>query len=486
MGAMAVKIMLVGDSLTVGAYTRGGFRRMLAAMFPSIEFVGSQRTEYDPATKKWVQGDLRHEGHGGVQPKFFWLNEGFRKSLAANRPDYVFLLIGTNDFARGEDSEEDKEDQRLAEIAVQNQASSPGTTWVVESLPFTGDAAINQRIALLNTSLREKLQAGEGEWGKVPKHRRLFADTAAELNDRIWYRGSQRTQWADVLEASDGTHLTTLGNQILAVGLARVIKALTGIDPKSVGTPPTTHPTTTPSALAGPLLYAADRGRTLIHDTIGGTRPWDSGGLRLLTFDAAVAEKLRTHVIVPYRDLVAKYAAASKVHPAWIHGVVWAESRGNPRALLPGKKADGTPDPAANGVGLMQLTAESLKAGHSDEELYDPELNIRLGTKFLGYLAEKQPAEKRLLPRIASMYNAGALYVDGVPSPHPSEKDALWRMRNHPGYITTVVTAANTAAGLLEGVTPAGKRSAGSNTLLWVAGAVAVVAVPWTLSRRRS
>lgn len=121
-----------------------------------------------------------------------------------------------------------------------------------------------------------------------------------------------------------------------------------------------------------------------------------------------------------------------RVPVAWILGVIWAESTGVPDVVS-----------RDHGYGLMQLTSPSLFEGYKPKAtLEDPDLNISLGTKFLGHLRKLIGFD---LPKIASAYNAGMERG----APHPSATSP-WGLRETSGHIMRVVRGANTALDLLE------------------------------------
>ncbi len=105
---------------------------------------------------------------------------------------------------------------------------------------------------------------------------------------------------------------------------------------------------------------------------------------------------------VKYRDLIEKYAAYYNVDPAYVAAVILRESSYDPNAVS-----------HANARGLMQLMPDTgtwmaEKAGLSGytlESLFDPETNIRLGTRYIDYLAGKFDGDPIL---IACGYHAGA------------------------------------------------------------------------------
>lgn len=130
--------------------------------------------------------------------------------------------------------------------------------------------------------------------------------------------------------------------------------------------------------------------------------------------------------VMRWRQSAAKHAQTWSVPLHWVLAVIFAESNGNPNVVSPD-----------HGYGLMQLTSPSVFMGHKPQEtLTNPDLNIFLGTKYLGQLR----AMGLDLPRAASGYNAGT--ANGAPHPSPSSP---WGLRETKGYISRVVRAANTA-----------------------------------------
>lgn len=119
---------------------------------------------------------------------------------------------------------------------------------------------------------------------------------------------------------------------------------------------------------------------------------------------------------------------------AWLLAVIYAESRGDPKAEAP----DG-------GWGLMQITHPSLKAGRTKAEVFQPAINVGIGADTL----LKHAKVSQELPVLASCYNAGGASW-GVP--HKSDQGP-WGYRETVGYISRVVAANNAAVmWLKEGV----------------------------------
>jgi soluble lytic murein transglycosylase-like protein len=137
---------------------------------------------------------------------------------------------------------------------------------------------------------------------------------------------------------------------------------------------------------------------------------------------AAFVSRVQTR----WGDIAKKHAARTGVDARLILATIYVESGGNPLAV--------SNDPGGtHGYGLMQITAEILKKGHSNEELLnDPDLNVSLGTDALAYIikTEGNPAD---IPRINSAYNCGA--------PYP--RSNAWGLCGYPGYLDRICATWN-------------------------------------------
>ncbi len=107
-----VKIMPVGDSITEGKYTQGGYRKplldMLKAAGYSVTFVGKEDNG-EPANETGFSKGMEnpnHEGYGSARIGML-LNGGttekhtalpIKTSMANNQPDVVLVMLGTNDI----------------------------------------------------------------------------------------------------------------------------------------------------------------------------------------------------------------------------------------------------------------------------------------------------------------------------------------------------------------------------------------------------
>jgi soluble lytic murein transglycosylase len=95
--------------------------------------------------------------------------------------------------------------------------------------------------------------------------------------------------------------------------------------------------------------------------------------------------------------VISRFSRQHQLHPALIRAIIKAESDFDPRAVS-----------RAGAVGLMQLmpqTAVRLEV----RDLYDPEDNIRGGTKYLRHLLDRFRGN---LPLALAAYNAGEHVVD--------------------------------------------------------------------------
>ena len=116
-----------------------------------------------------------------------------------------------------------------------------------------------------------------------------------------------------------------------------------------------------------------------------------------------------------YGSLIRKYASLYGVPEDLIVGIIYVESRGNPRALSP-----------VGAAGLMQVWwPAALEVGEikskeewKPERFFDPDRNIRTGTAYLAYLRDFYYRKRGFFPSIqtwARMYYGGP---DGYRQPN--------------------------------------------------------------------
>jgi soluble lytic murein transglycosylase-like protein len=99
-----------------------------------------------------------------------------------------------------------------------------------------------------------------------------------------------------------------------------------------------------------------------------------------------------------FDELIRKYAALNGIPESWIFGVIQTESSGNPDSFNPN-------DPSYGLMGLTMATARDMGYTGDSNGLFDPETNIRYGSKYLAWIVRRwstgNPAE------VYSAFNSG-------------------------------------------------------------------------------
>ncbi len=131
-------------------------------------------------------------------------------------------------------------------------------------------------------------------------------------------------------------------------------------------------------------------------------------------------------VIARWGDTVRPIAEQFGIVERWILAMIYQESGGNPRAFR--QEPNGW-----TGIGLLQITHPSLKGGHTDEQLYDPQLNLTIGTRYVVSIA-KRPDVNWDWPKVAATFNAG--------SPRPNPKSE-WNLYCYGSHVDSEVSAQN-------------------------------------------
>lgn len=111
-------------------------------------------------------------------------------------------------------------------------------------------------------------------------------------------------------------------------------------------------------------------------------------------------QRKRITLVEPW---VAQASREYDLPPALVHGVIWVESRHQPRAKS-----------SAGARGLMQLMPPTANAmarelGDSRARVYDPEFNVMAGSLYLSKLLKKYDGDETLA---LAAYNAGSGNVD--------------------------------------------------------------------------
>ncbi len=169
------KIMPLGDSITQGAGTWGGYREPLAnslkAAGYTFQFVGSV---VDTHTASLIQsGNAHYEGHSGFTISAIRGRDGIDDHLAdyigpgKENPNYILLMIGTNDVATGTADDVQDSINRLSTLIthISNKTTGlrPDAHLIVASIPPIGpNPAILQAgplVPVFNAGVKTTVQA---------------------------------------------------------------------------------------------------------------------------------------------------------------------------------------------------------------------------------------------------------------------------------------------------------------------------------------
>ncbi len=120
--------------------------------------------------------------------------------------------------------------------------------------------------------------------------------------------------------------------------------------------------------------------------------------LKLINIKDIILKKI---YVKEYSEYVYEYATEYNVDPLLVFAVIKTESNFTPNAIS-----------SSNAIGLMQLMENTAievsntieEKIDSKEELYNPEINIKLGTKYLSELLERY---NNNLNMALAAYNAG-------------------------------------------------------------------------------
>jgi lysophospholipase L1-like esterase len=166
-----VKIMPVGDSITEGKYTQGGYRQPLYDLLKSngydVTFVGKEDNG-DPANDTGFSKGMaspNHEGYGSARIGML-LGGGttekhtalpIKTSLANNNPDVVLIMLGTNDIFGITPT--DKMKATMDKLVSSIYEQSPNVTVVLASIcPIAKIAARDADVDAFNAVLPDIVQ----------------------------------------------------------------------------------------------------------------------------------------------------------------------------------------------------------------------------------------------------------------------------------------------------------------------------------------
>ncbi|WP_145065945.1 GDSL-type esterase/lipase family protein [Engelhardtia mirabilis] len=159
----SVRVMPLGDSITVGFGATAGYRFPLqvalqTAGVDSIDFVGSS-TVNSPV----FLPDPEHEGHGGWTLADLVFHDGqglepdssIEQILTLHAPEVLLLHAGTNDMFEGGTWQESL--PRLRDLLERIHAFDPEITTVVAAIIPTADPSVNLLVRWYNARLAELL-----------------------------------------------------------------------------------------------------------------------------------------------------------------------------------------------------------------------------------------------------------------------------------------------------------------------------------------
>ncbi len=159
--ASFIKIMPLGDSLTEGQGSSGGYRLPLAGLLAgrqiAFQFVGSVAT--NPGTLNPDQ--LHHEGHTGAMIAAANGRPGIAGSITTYlgptgaAPDIILLLLGTSDMdlAYLPDSAPDRMDALISSVLDKSLGVAPRSRLIVAQLPTIDDPTTDPRVVKFNAAL---------------------------------------------------------------------------------------------------------------------------------------------------------------------------------------------------------------------------------------------------------------------------------------------------------------------------------------------
>src|ERR687897_1142316 len=159
------------------------------------------------------------------------------------------------------------------------------------------------------------------------------------------------------------------------------------------------------------------------------------GILAILPFALRVPDAvMRTMYPLRYEAIIRQASEENDLDPSFVAGVIYTESRFRPDA----KSHRGA-------YGLMQLLPQSARFIQRKSSIKgdyrDPEVNVRLGTWFLGYLNDRYKGDERLM---LAAYNSGEGNVDAWVSDQGFDiaKDIPYKETRH--YVKNALQARKT------------------------------------------
>jgi soluble lytic murein transglycosylase len=157
--------------------------------------------------------------------------------------------------------------------------------------------------------------------------------------------------------------------------------------------------------------------------------------LAILPFALRVPDAvMRTIYPLRYTETILEASEENDLEPAFVAAVIYTESRFRPDA-----------ESHQEAYGLMQLLPQSARfiqrRSGIEGDFRDPQVNIRLGTWFLGYLNDRYDGDERLM---LAAYNSGEGSVDAWTSDEgfDIEKDIPYKQTRQ--YVNRALEAQKT------------------------------------------
>jgi lysophospholipase L1-like esterase len=247
-GNGGVRVMPLGDSITDGFTTPGGYRielwQRLSGRY-AVDFVGSA------SNGPGALGDHDHEGHSGW--RIDQLDAKIVTWIRAANPRTVLLHAGTNDLVRDHDVA--GAPARLGALVDRIRALAPlAEVFVAQITPIPGDAVLEERVRAFNAEVPAIVARRGPRTHLVDQHSGF---TAADLEDGLHPNATGYAKMADRWAAA----------------LESVPAGLT-----AVGAPPVDATTVLPN-LKSLRCLAAEGDRVLVRDCDGGAgQAWVRGG----------------------------------------------------------------------------------------------------------------------------------------------------------------------------------------------------------------
>ena len=217
-------VLPLGDSITNGDAAVGGYRTKLytdiAGSTASVMLVGNLTG--NASTTLTTAGQTHHEGHSGYRIDQISTNIDSWLSTIAN-PDYVLLMIGTNDFTQG--NEVAKAIERLDTLIAKIVAARPNAQVLVANLtPRTDNTTLESQIQSLYNPLIPGIVARRAALGQnvsfVDMHSALTgADLADGLHPNQTGYDKMADTWFAAMQACTDSFVydATAANNVISV-----------------------------------------------------------------------------------------------------------------------------------------------------------------------------------------------------------------------------------------------------------------------------